>query len=207
MTYREPTHAAGPGRSDDEPATGVTVYGCGRDEADLFREYAPRFGVSPRITDAAASEDNTELASGNRCVSVGHKTPVADSTLLALSGVGVEYVSTRSVGFDHIDAEYAASVGITVENVAYSPDGVADYTLMMILMALRNAKSTVRRADVHDYRLQDSRGRELRDLTVGVIGTGRIGAAVVGRLRGSVAASWPTTAAPRPPPTTSASTN
>lgn len=184
MTYSDSTRAPGLGRSPDEPTTGVTVYGCERDEAALFREFAPRFGVSPTITEAPVSQGNIESASGNRCVSVGHKTRIADATLLALSRAGVEYVSTRSVGFDHIDVEYAASVGITVENVAYSPDGVADYTLMMILMAVRNAKSTVRRADVHDYRLQEARGRELRDLTVGVIGTGRIGAAVVGRLRG-----------------------
>jgi D-specific alpha-keto acid dehydrogenase len=71
-----------------------------------------------------------------------------------------------------------------VGNVAYSPDGVADYTVMLMLMAVRQAKSTIRRADVHDYRLNAVRGKELRDLTVGVIGTGRIGAAVVDRLRG-----------------------
>ena len=55
---------------------------------------------------------------------------------------------------------------------------------MLMLMAVRNAKSIVRRADTHDYRLPDVRGKELRDLTVGVIGTGRIGAAVMDRLRG-----------------------
>jgi D-specific alpha-keto acid dehydrogenase len=49
---------------------------------------------------------------------------------------------------------------------------------------VRNAKSIIRRAAAHDYRLNDVRGRELRDLTVGVVGTGRIGAAVVDRLRG-----------------------
>ena len=75
-------------------------------------------------------------------------------------------------------------VGISVGNVAYSPDSVADYTLMLMLMAVRNAKSMVRRADAHDYRLHDVRGKELRDLTVGVIGTGRIGVAVLDRLRG-----------------------
>ncbi|HEX4092167.1 MAG TPA: D-isomer specific 2-hydroxyacid dehydrogenase family protein [Trebonia sp.] len=163
---------------------GITVYGCGPDEAAVFREAAPGFGVAPTITGAAVSEANVELASGNRCISVGHKTPVANSTLLALSLTGVRYVSTRSIGYNHLDVDYARSVGLCVGNVAYSPDSVADYTLMLMLMAVRNAKSVIRRADAHDYRLPEVRGRELRDLTAGVIGTGRIGSAVLDRLRG-----------------------
>src|SRR6201995_3569217 len=55
---------------------------------------------------------------------------------------------------------------------------------MLMLMAVRHAKSVIRRADVHDYRLNDVRGKELRDLTIGVIGTGRIGSAVMARLKG-----------------------
>ena len=94
------------------------------------------------------------------------------------------YISTRSIGYDHIDVRYAESVGISVGNVAYSPDSVADYTLMLMLMAVRNAKSILSRADSHDFRLNEVRGKELRDSTVGVIGTGRIGAAVIDRLRG-----------------------
>ena len=178
------TRSPAPVRSPAAQATGITVYGCGQDEAILFREMATRFGVLPAITEEAVSEANIELASGNRCISVGHKTQIANSALLAFSGVGVEYISTRSVGHNHIDVEYAESVGLTVGNVAYSPDSVADYTLMLMLMAVRNAKSIVRRADAHDYSLSDVRGRELRDLTIGVIGTGRIGTAVLGRLRG-----------------------
>ncbi|MFF1719822.1 D-lactate dehydrogenase VanH [Streptomyces sviceus] len=170
--------------SSSEPATGITVYGCEPDVAALFREKAFRFGVTTTITEAAVSEANADLASGNRCVSVGHKTRIANSALLALSRVGVTYVSTRSIGCNHIDVEYAASLGISVENVTYSPDSVADYTLMLMLMAVRNAKTTVRRSDRHDYRLSETRGKELRDLTIGVVGTGRIGTAVVERLRG-----------------------
>ncbi|WP_079031686.1 D-lactate dehydrogenase VanH [Streptomyces specialis] len=166
------------------PARGITIYGCGKDEAALFREMAPRFGVIPTITEAPVSEATVDLAHGNRCVSIGHKTPVTNSTLRALAQAGVTYISTRSVGYNHIDVEYAESVGIRVGNVAYSPDSVADYTLMLMLMAVRHAKSVIRRADVHDYRLSDVRGKELRDLTVGVVGTGRIGAAVMARLRG-----------------------
>lgn len=166
------------------PGMGITVYGCGRDEAALIRELAPRLGVVPTITEASVAEAGVGLTAGNRCISVGHKTRLSDGTLLALSQAGVRYVSTRSIGYDHIDVNYAASVGISVENVAYSPDSVADYTLMLMLMAVRDVKATLRRADVHDYRLSDTRGKELRDLTVGIVGTGRIGAAVVDRLRG-----------------------
>jgi D-specific alpha-keto acid dehydrogenase len=161
---------------------GITIYGCERDEAVLFEELAPRLGVVPMITEAAVSEETAGLARGNRCVSIGHKTPVTNATLHALRGAGVRYVSTRSVGCDHVDVDYAQSVGISVETVAYSPDSVADYTLM--LMTVRRAKSVIRRAEAHDFRLSDVRGTELRDLTVGVIGTGRIGAAVIDRLRG-----------------------
>ncbi|MEV0916624.1 D-isomer specific 2-hydroxyacid dehydrogenase family protein [Streptomyces sp. NPDC049967] len=169
MTYSEPV--------------GITAFGCGRDEAARFRELAPRFGVTPTITKFAVSEDNVHLASGNRCISVGHKTRIMPATIRALSRAGVSYISTRSIGYDHIDVDYADRVGISVGNVSYSSDGVADYTVMMLLMAVRHAKSTVRRADVHDYRLHDVRGKALRDLTVGVVGTGRIGTAVMERLR------------------------
>lgn len=163
---------------------GITIYGCGQDEAALFREMAPRFGMTPTITDAAVSVANVDLAFRNRCISVDHRTRIANSTLRVLGRAGVKYISTRSIGHNHIDVEHAESLGISVGTVAYSPDSVADYTLMLMLMAVRNAKSMVRRADVHDYRLDDVRGRELRDLTVGVVGTGRIGAAVMDRLRG-----------------------
>ncbi|GAA4525501.1 D-lactate dehydrogenase VanH [Amycolatopsis samaneae] len=163
---------------------GITVYSCEQDEEVLFREMAPRFGIVPTITDAAVSAANVELASGNRCVSVGHKTHIPNPTLLALSQAGVRYISTRSIGYNHLDVDYAESVGIAVGNVAYSPDSVADYTLMLMLMMVRNAKSIISRADAHDFRLNETRGKELRDMTVGVVGTGRIGAAVMDRLRG-----------------------
>jgi D-specific alpha-keto acid dehydrogenase len=49
---------------------------------------------------------------------------------------------------------------------------------------VRNAKNIVGRAAMHDFRLNDSRGKELRDMTIGVVGTGRIGTSVIERLRG-----------------------
>lgn len=163
---------------------GLTVYGCEQDEADLFHELCPRFGVVPTITSDAVSESSVISVSGNRCISVGHKSEISRTTLRALNEAGVEHISTRSIGVNHIDLHAATRLGITVENVAYAPDGVADYTLMLILMAIRNAKETVSSANECDFRLRSVRGKELRDLTVGVAGVGNIGNAVVTRLQG-----------------------
>jgi D-specific alpha-keto acid dehydrogenase len=164
--------------------TEISLYGCADDEAFAFRQAAGHFGIAPTITAEPLSATNIGIAVRTRCISVDHKTPIANSTLSALRDVGVSYISTRSTGSNHIDVDFAQSIGITVEGVAYSADSVADYTLMLILMALRNTRSVITRAEHHDFRLPPVRGRELRDLTVGVIGTGRIGSAVIDRLRG-----------------------
>ena len=163
---------------------GVTVYGCEPDEAQLFDVFAPRFGILPTMTSAAVSESSIVSVPANRCVSVGHKSELTAHELRALQRVGVEYVSTRSIGFDHIDVDAAVSLGITVENVVYDPDGVADFTVMLILMLIRNVRHVVRAAENQDFRLGDVRGKDLRDLTVGVVGVGNIGGAVIRRLQG-----------------------
>src|SRR5690242_5857272 len=113
-----------------DSALGFTIFGWAPDEVALFRELAPGCGVVPTITEAAVSEATVELACGSRCISVAHKTAVTNSTLRALGRAGVRYISTRSIGYDHLDVEYAKSIGIAVENVSYSPDSVADYTVM-----------------------------------------------------------------------------
>ncbi|MGC4932202.1 NAD(P)-dependent oxidoreductase [Gordonia sp. DT30] len=164
--------------------TGITIFGCTEDEGSVFCEAAARLGIRPTIVESDVGQSNAKLAHGNKCISISHKTQVTNRTLLALSKAGVEYISTRSIGYDHVELTYADRLGISVGNVAYSPDSVADYTLMLILMSVRHAKSTIRRTDCHDYRLGETRGQELRDLTVGVVGTGRIGTAVIDRLRG-----------------------
>lgn len=163
---------------------GVTVYGCDPDEADAFRDLAPRYGVTPTIVKEAVSEASAISFPCNPCISVSHKSVVSASTLLALKKAGVQYISTRSIGFNHIDTAAAQRMGIAVGNAEYSPDSVADFTVMLMLMAVRHVKSIMHAVEKQDYRLGRFRGRTLHDMTVGVIGTGLIGRAVMERLRG-----------------------
>jgi D-specific alpha-keto acid dehydrogenase len=106
-------------------SSALTVYACEPPEAAFVREIAPHCGVTPTITEAALSEATVDLALGSRCVSVGHKTTVPGAVLLSLRRAGVSYLSTRSVGYDHIDMRAARGLGISIGNVAYSPDSVA----------------------------------------------------------------------------------
>lgn len=161
----------------------ITVFDCEEDETAIFHELSPRFGIEPVMTKLPAAKLSLNPEFRNCCISVGHKARITEADLLALKESGVQYISTRSIGYDHIDTDAAGRLGITVSNAAYAPDGVADYTLMLILMAIRGTKSAILRAEHSDFRLS-RRGKELCDMTVGIIGAGRIGRAVQNRLRG-----------------------
>lgn len=66
----------------------------------------------------------------------------------------------------------------------YPPEGVANYTIMLILMCTRKMNQIMLRANVQDYSLPGKMGRDISDCTVGVIGTGKIGQTVVRNLSG-----------------------
>ena len=161
----------------------LTVYGCAPEEEAVFRQMSSRFSVSPLLIREPISQEAIGMAGGSRCVSVDHKTAVTKPILYALRKAGVQYLSTRSAGMDHIDRESARALGICVGNVAYSPDSVAEYTVLLMLMLLRHMPQILQRCAAQDFRLP-GRGRELREMTVGIVGAGRIGRAVIDKLRG-----------------------
>ncbi|HML47843.1 MAG TPA: NAD(P)-dependent oxidoreductase, partial [Clostridia bacterium] len=162
----------------------ISVFGCEKDERQLFERYAAHYGVEICCVHDPLRHENACGIPPESAISVNHKAPVDARLIRALQGRGVKYLSSRSVGLDHIDGDAAKMAGILVESVAYSPESVAEYTIMLMLMALRNAGSILRRARSCDFRLEEKRAPELRDMTVGVVGTGRIGKAVIERLSG-----------------------
>jgi len=91
------------------------------------------------------------------------------------------------IGVDNVDLDAARSRGIAVCNVPdYCIDEVADHTLGLLLNATRQISANARlvREGGWGIAVPLDRMRTLSDLTVGVVGFGRIGRAVVARLRG-----------------------
>lgn len=159
----------------------IAVLGSSQKEREIFKNYGRRYGVDFQFYD---SVEELCAGGGQNCVSISHSDFLDEESLRSLKQAGIEYISTRSIGVNHIDVDMAKELEITVENVAYSPGSVAEHTLMLMLMSLRNMKNTEKNVENYDYRLPEERFRELREMTVGVVGTGRIGQAVIRLLKG-----------------------
>ncbi|MBM6775615.1 D-isomer specific 2-hydroxyacid dehydrogenase family protein [Olsenella profusa] len=127
--------------------------------------------------------ENAELAAGADGVSI-ITNPMTPELLSAYARLGVRGLATRSIGYDHVDLAAARELGIRVAHAAYPPEGVADYAIMLMMMALRKVKLIARQAAVQDFGLAGKIGRDLSSCTVGVVGTGAIGSCVVRHLQG-----------------------
>jgi len=101
----------------------------------------------------------------------------ADAEVLEiLARQGTRLVATRSTGYNHIDAQAAARLGIAVVRVTdYSPHSVAEFAVGLLLAVNRKiARASVRTRD-GNFDLDGLMGFDLHGKTVGVIGTGKIG--------------------------------
>ncbi len=160
------------------------VYGCRPyDEQADFEKIRADTGMDIQWTANTASMENCELARGFDAISV-ISTPLPGELIRKFSWEGVRMISTRSIGYDHIDLDAAKAVGMRVSNTPYSPECVAEFTIMAMLMALRQMKRTMQRAELHDFSLNGLIGRHLSSCTVGVLGTGQIGTRVIELLHG-----------------------
>ena len=162
----------------------IMVYETRQDEQAELDRQSRELGVELTVTPEVPTMDNAGLAEGCLGVSILGQGRIDAALLDTWRAMGVEYLSTRTVGYDHIDLAHAKAVGIRVCNASYAPNGVADFTVMLLLMCLRHYKQAMWRGQVNDFSLQGLQGRELKDLTVGIIGTGKIGAQVVRNLSG-----------------------
>lgn len=98
--------------------------------------------------------------------------------LESLSRKGVKYIALRCAGFNNMDLEAAKRLGLRVCRVpAYSPEAVAEHAMAMILTLNRKTHKAYNRVREQNFSLNGLIGFNLYQKTIGVIGTGNIGAA------------------------------
>jgi len=92
----------------------------------------------------------------------------------------LKLVATMSTGFDHIDLNEASRRGITVVNVpSYGENTVAEQAMALILALSKKIYPGVQRVKNGSFDYKNLTGIDLKNKTIGVIGTGKIGAHLI----------------------------
>lgn len=95
-------------------------------------------------------------------------------------------IITRSTGFDHIDLDEAKKRGISVSNVPiYGENTVAEYAFALVLaLSRRIYEAYAQVLKSGSFSTEGLRGFDLKDKTIGVVGTGHIGAQLIRMAKG-----------------------
>ncbi len=122
------------------------------------------------------NQDTAILAAGFLCICVFVHDQVDTATLEILAAGGTRLIALRCAGFNNVDLATAAKLGITIVRVpAYSPYGVAEHAVGLILSLNRKIHRAYNRVREGNFSLNGLLGFNLYQRTVGIIGTGKIG--------------------------------
>jgi len=127
--------------------------------------------------ESTLNEKTAPLAAGFPAVSCFVTDDLFAPTLKILAENGTQLIALRSAGFNNVDVSTAKTLGITVVRVpAYSPHAVAEFAVGLILTLNRKIHHAYQLVKEHNFLLTHLMGFDLYGKTVGIIGTGKIGA-------------------------------
>lgn len=144
-----------------------------------------RHGHELTFFEPRLAPETAVLAAGHDAVCAFVNDQLDAGVLATLAGSGIRAIALRCAGFNNVDLDAAARLGLAVVRVpAYSPYAVAEHTVALILGL--NRKLTRAHARVHEgnFALDGLLGFDLHGRTAGIVGTGQIGAVVARILHG-----------------------
>ena len=138
-----------------------------------------------KMLETRLTKETAILANGTITVSLFTGDDASAEVIKELSVLGIKNIALRSAGFNHVDIEQAAKLGIKVARVpAYSPYAIAEHAIALILALNRKLIKANNRVHEQNFSLNGLTGFDLNGKTVGIIGTGKIGAVMVKILHG-----------------------
>lgn len=121
----------------------IFAYEVRKDEIAAFSAAAAKFHVEIVTSTLVPTLENAGLAAGCDGVTILGQGRIDRPLLERYRVLGIRCLSTRTIGSNHIDLQAAHELGIQVCSADYPPNGVADFTVMMILMCLRHYKQAM----------------------------------------------------------------
>ncbi|MCL9654669.1 2-hydroxyacid dehydrogenase [Pseudomonas protegens] len=134
-------------------------------------------GIELQFQAARLSLDTAALAERHEVVCAFINDDLSAPVLEQLAAGGTRLIALRSAGYNHVDLPAAKRLGLDVVRVpAYSPHAVAEHAVALILALNRRLHRAYNRTREGDFTLHGLTGFDLVGKTVGIVGTGQIGA-------------------------------
>ena len=153
------------------------------------KEYLNRYNIDSnhQLTyfDVSLNPATAGITAGFDAVCVFVNDTVNAQIISNLFENGIKLIVLRCAGFNNVDIAAAKAKNIKVARVpAYSPQAVAEHAVALILTLNRKTHKAYNRVRENNFSLEKLEGFNLYKKTVGVIGTGRIGAAFSNIMQG-----------------------
>lgn len=157
--------------------TRIYCFGVTQERAPIVQKWSKKNNVEVTMTSESLTINNVKKVKGYDGVSIAEIAKFNSDIYPKLKEYGIKQLSQRTAGFDYFDLEKAKENGIIITNVpSYSPESIAEFTIMSALQLVRKQKLLADHVAKHDFRwVPEVRGRVLGNMTVAVIGVGRIG--------------------------------
>ncbi|MDP4038895.1 MAG: NAD(P)-dependent oxidoreductase [bacterium] len=153
------------------------------DKLAIKKFFADQSGIELVLIEQSLNEENISNANSADIISVFVSSVINKKSLAAMPKL--KMIAARSTGFDNIDTVEAKKRGIKICNVpSYGENTVAEYAFLLLLSITRKLHSTLQAMHASQIEHTKLTGFDLKNRTLGVIGTGRIGAHVIRIARG-----------------------
>ena len=155
----------------------LVCYGVRETEVKYFEEINKKFGYDIKLVTLGLNHENVKEAIGAEAVMVRGNCKADRQNLELLKANGLQYLLTRTVGFDHVDLEAVKDLELKCARVpGYSPNAIAELAVSLAMMLLRHTAYTVNRTREKNFVVDPFMfSKEIRNCTVAVLWAGKIG--------------------------------
>lgn len=157
--------------------TKIFCYNTREDEVPYIKEWGEEHpDVEVAYTADPVTPQTVNEAKGANGIVATQQLDYSAEVLQGLANLDIRNLSLRNVGYDNVDLKKAKELNFKITNVpVYSPNAIAEHAAIQAARLLRQSKVMDAKVANGDLRWAPTIGREVRDQTVGVIGTGHIG--------------------------------
>ncbi|MFT4270869.1 MAG: 2-hydroxyacid dehydrogenase [Pantoea sp.] len=163
----------------------VAVYSTKQYDQKYLEHVNASYGFELVFFDFLLTETTAKNAVGCDAVCIFVNDDGGKVVLEELAALGVKYIALRCAGFNNVDLEAAAALGLQVVRVpAYSPEAVAEHAVGLMMTLNRRIHRAYQRTRDANFSLDGLTGFNMHGKTAGVVGTGKIGVAAMRILKG-----------------------